>query len=246
MEYYSIIAEELKLQFNQVANACELLKNGATVPFLARYRKEATDSLDEVQLRAIQDKMEYFNILDQRKATIIRRIESQNKLTPELRKIVEDASDRAYLEDVYLPFKPKKQTRANIAKEAGLEPLAKILIIQDYKNSEEIAVPFINPEKKVNSAFDAVNGALDILAEELSENADIKAHIRRRESSKAVVVSEVSAKFKGKASKYEMYYEFKEKLKNLPSHRILALRRGEKEKIKKQQSRWMTTIILNI
>jgi uncharacterized protein len=230
VDYFGIISDDLKVKKEQVANTFELLKNGATIPFISRYRKEKTGSLDEEQLRIIQEKCEYFSELEERKASVIRRIEAQNKLTPELRQHIEAATQRVRVEDLYLPYKFKKQTRAGAAREAGLEPLARILEKQETSGEPEaLAKPYVNADKGIKTEKEAVKGALDILAEELSENAGYREYIRSREKDRAILVSECREKFKGKPGKYETYYDFREKVSAMPSHRILAIRRGEKE-----------------
>ncbi|MFC1584706.1 Tex family protein [Fibrobacterota bacterium] len=230
VDYLEIIAGDLSIKKEQVANTYDLLKNGATIPFIARYRKEKTHSLDEEKLRIIQEKTEYFVELEERKISVIRRIEAQGKLTPELKADIEGARQKVLVEDLYQPYKFKKKSRAGAAREAGLEPLARIFEKQEAaEEPEALARPFCNSSKGIKIEADAIKGAMDILAEELSENAVIKERIRNSEKEKALLTGEVKEKFKDKPSKYEMYYHFSEKVKSLPSHRILGLRRAEKE-----------------
>ena len=229
VNYLKLIAAQLKVKDEQVANTHELLQNGATVPFMARYRKEKTGSLNEEQLRSIEELVEYYKELEARKVSVLRRIEAQKKLTPELKKLIDEATQKVQVEDLYLPYKFKKKNRASAAKEAGLEPLARVFQQMEPGDAEELAKAYISKEKGVKTVQDAIKGALDILAEEVAETAVWKEHIRKSEKEKSFLTSTVKKKFEGKPSKFEMYYEFKEKVSALPSHRILALRRGEKE-----------------
>ncbi len=233
MDYNGIIAKELSIQTQQVDQVVELLKGGATIPFIARYRKEKTGSLDEVKLQSISERVEYFDELDTRKSTVLKTIDGQKKLTPELKEKIEKVTEKVVLEDLYLPYKPKRQTKATVAKNAGLEPLADILQQQDKLLTDEVIAPYLSEEKEIKSNEDAIKGAKDILAERISENAEYKAYIRKREQDLALLVSVVTDAHKKKRSKYEMYYDYKEKQSVIPSHRILAIRRGEKEGILK-------------
>jgi uncharacterized protein len=230
------IAQETKLRPEQVRNTMALFDQGSTVPFIARYRKEQTESLDEVGIRAIEERYAYFKDLVERKETVLKSIEAQGKLTPELKAKIERTVSKTELEDLYLPYKPKRRTRAMAAKEAGLEPLARILEAQDAgalagQTPEQLAAPYINAEKKIDTATAALQGALDILAEELSENPDVRRQFRETALKHGLIVSKVRKEFEGKRTKFEMYYDFKEKVVQLPSHRILAMRRGEKENV---------------
>jgi uncharacterized protein len=179
-QLYEIIANELNLKVIQVRNTVELLNEDNTVPFIARYRKERTGSLDENQIRDIEERMRYLRALEDRKQTVLKSISEQGKLTPELKKQIENTTKLQELEDLYLPYKPKKRTRATAAREKGLEPLAQIMLAQELITGDplEIAVEYLNPEKGVVSAEDALTGAADILAEIFSENAAIRKTIR--------------------------------------------------------------------
>ncbi len=234
MNIIETLAAETKLQPEQVRNTLTLFDQGSTVPFITRYRKEATGSLDETQIRLLEERYAYFKELEERKQTVIGTIEAQGKLTPELRKKIEETISRAELEDLYLPYKPKRRTRAMAAKEAGLEPLARILEAQEpqgEKTPEQIAAPFVNPQKNVADASAALQGALDILAEELSENPEVRAQLRDIALKQGLLTAQARKEWEGKRSKFETYYSFREKVKQLPSHRILAMRRGEKEEV---------------
>lgn len=228
-DLFALIADELKLKIFQVVNTVELLDTGSTVPFIARYRKEATGMLDEDQIRAIRERMKYLRMLEERKQTILHSIEEQGKLTPELAVKIKATMKLQELEDLYLPYKPKKRTRATVAKEKGLEPLALILLEQKIETGtpEKYAVQFIDPEKGVESAEEALAGAGDIVAETISDDSEVRKIIRdftRRTGSLSSVAKKPEEK-----SEYENYYEFREPVKRLVPHRILAINRGEKE-----------------
>lgn len=216
-----------------VANTIELLKGGATIPFIARYRKEQTGGLDETVIRKIADRLEYYQQLRERKDSILKSIESQGKLTEDLKKQIVECIDRAALEDIYLPYKPKHKTRASIAKEKGLEPLANIMMTEKpgTKSKEELVSPFINAEKGVESFEKAVRGAQDIMAERISDDAGIRGWVRTITANKGILKSIVMPDFKDVQTKYNNYYDISEPLKTVPSHRILAIRRGNKEDI---------------
>ncbi len=224
-----LIADELGLNVVQVVNTVELLDEGNTVPFVARYRKEKTGSLDENDIRNIEERIKYLRTLEDRKKTIIKSIDEQGKLTDELKKQINATFKMQELEDLYLPYRPKKRTRATMAKEKGLEPLAQIILQQDRldKNRLEIAADFINPEHDVADAESALAGARDIIAEIFSENADIRKRIREFTMKKAFIAS----KAKGKDSDriYELYFDFSEPINRVAAHRMLAINRGEKE-----------------
>jgi uncharacterized protein len=228
-QLFKIISEELDIKLIQVRNTISLLDENNTVPFIARYRKEATGSLDEEQIRAVQERIEYLRGLEARKETILTSIEEQGKLTPELKAKIEKAMKMQELEDLYLPYRPKKRTRATIAKEKGLEPLATVVLMQELTDGDPLAVAaeFVNPEKEVATAEEALAGACDIIAETISENADLRKEIRERTFSAGAVTS--SVKTSEASREYEMYFEYSEPLSKLPPHRILALNRGEKE-----------------
>jgi uncharacterized protein len=217
----------------QVDHTVELLQEGATVPFIARYRKEQTGELDEVQIRTIEEQFTYFSELEERRITVLKSIEEQGKLTPELRERIEATRQKTELEDLYLPYKPKRRTKATIARERGLEPLADIVAAQDLTTGtpEDAAGPFINPEKEVPDAAAALEGAGHILAERLSDNADARSMVRRLTREQGIMTARVAADFNNTVTKFEMYYDFQEPLTAVPSHRMLAMRRGEKEEV---------------
>lgn len=231
------IQEQLKNEFNlrefQVKNTIELIDGGNTIPFIARYRKEATGELSDEVLRDFYDRLIYLRKREERKEEIIRLIDEQGKLTDELKTQIEKAETMTEVEDLYRPYKQKKRTRATIAKEKGLEPLA--IIIKEQKNHSgdklEIASQFVNEEKGVSSSEDAINGALDIIAEEISDNADFRKEIRKITLDKGMLVSTASKP--EEKTVYEMYYDFSEPLSKIPSHRVLAINRGENEGVLK-------------
>jgi uncharacterized protein len=229
-DFYQIIAGELSLRAAQIANTVELLDSGNTVPFIARYRKEATAKLDEERIRAIEERIRYLRTLQERKETILHSIETQGKLTPELAARIENSLKLQEVEDLYLPYRPKKRTRATIAREKGLESLAQIILAQEITTGspEEVAQAFVDPEKGVNNPQEALQGALDIIAEIISDDADIRKVIRELIRQKGELVSE--ARESEKPSEYELYYHFAEPIKRLLPHRILAINRGEREK----------------
>src|SRR5512133_2359274 len=227
------IIEATSLKPFQVEHTVELLQEGATVPFIARYRKEQTGELDEVQIRTIEEQFTYFSELAERKITVLKSIEEQGKLTPELRQRIESSRQKTEIEDLYLPYKPKRRTKATIARERGLEPLADIMAAQELGSGtvEDAAGPFINPDQEVPDAAAALEGAGHILAERLSDNADARAMVRRLTNEQGIMTSRVAAAFKEQVTKFEMYYDYQEPLKAVPSHRMLAMRRGEKEEV---------------
>ena len=227
------IIEATGLKPFQVEHTVELLQEGATVPFIARYRKEHTGELDEVQIRLVEEQFTYFCELEERKITVLKSIEEQGKLTPELRERIESSRQKTEIEDLYLPYKPKRRTKATIARERGLEPLADIIAAQELSvgTAEEAALPFVDPGKDVPDAAAALEGAGHILAERLSDDADARAAVRRLTKEQGVMTSRVSADYKEQVTKYEMYYDFQEPLKAVPSHRMLAMRRGEKDEV---------------
>ncbi len=232
-DFYQIIASELHLKGFQVTNTIELLDNGNTVPFIARYRKEATGKLDEEQIRAIEERIKYLRMLEERKQTILKSITEQGKLTPELEEKIQNSLKLQEIEDLYLPYKPKKRTRATVAKEKGLEPLAILIMEQQIESGdpEAYATSYLNPEKEVNTAEDALAGAMDIVAEVVSEDAEVRKVIRNRTRQHGSLRSE--AKDPEQKSEYELYYEFREPIRQIVPHRILAINRGEKEDILK-------------
>ena len=222
------IATELNIKQSQVENTIKLIDDGNTIPFIARYRKEVTGNLSDETLREFGERLTYLRNLENRKEEITRLIDEQGKLTDELTQAIEKAEILSELEDIYRPYKQKKRTRATIAKEKGLEPLSNIIYMQsDKRDINEIAKQFIDPEKGVETIEDALNGAKDIIAENVADNADYRKKMKKLCNREAVVT--IKAKDENEKSPYEMYYNFNETLRTLPSHRILAINRGEKE-----------------
>ncbi|MBX6767095.1 MAG: RNA-binding transcriptional accessory protein, partial [Actinomadura rubrobrunea] len=225
------IAEELGVREGQVRVAIELLDGGATVPFIARYRKEATGALDDGQLRALEERLRYLRELDERRAAILESIESQGKLTDELRAQIMAAESKARLEDIYLPYKPKRRTKAQIAREAGLEPLADLLLNDPANDPQEAAAAYVDPDKGVADAAAALEGARAILVERFAEDADLIGALRERMWERGRLVSKVREGKEEAGAKFADYFDFAEPLNELPSHRVLALFRGEKEEV---------------
>ena len=222
-----IVSERLGIAVDKVKNTVELLDGGATVPFIARYRKEATGSLDEVAIGEIKDLYEKLSALMLRKETIVATIEEQGKLTPELKKRIDACFDATELEDIYLPYRPKRRTRATIARERGLEPLADIIFAQKGGNVKTVAVKFIN--KEVPTADDAIAGACDIIAERVSEDENARTTVRRLFARRGMIVSKVVKGKEADGIKYSDYYEWSEPIARVTSHRLLAMMRGEEE-----------------
>jgi uncharacterized protein len=227
------IAQLLQVPMKGLVATIELLDEGGTVPFIARYRKEATGNLDEVQIRSIEEKLAYFRELEDRRATILASIEEQGKLTPELKARIEAAMEKSELEDLYLPYKPKRRTKATIAREKGLEPLAMHLWEQQPGNSPlaEFAAGFVNAEFGVATVDEALEGARHIIAEMISEHADIRKLLRQIMMAEGVIASRKIEDAEDAEQKFQMYYDYREPAKSIPSHRMLAIRRGESEKI---------------
>lgn len=226
------IAEELSIRESQVEATVKLIDEGNTIPFIARYRKEVTGNLSDETLRDLGERLTYLRNLEKRKEEIIRLIDEQGKLTDELTIKIASTMVLSELEDIYRPYKPKKRTRATIAKEKGLEPLANIIYLQTEKKSiYEIAKEYINEEKEVKTEEDAITGALDIIAENIADDADYRKKIKSFCFREAVI--ETKATKEDEKSPYEMYYDFKEPILRIPSHRILAINRGEKEEFLK-------------
>jgi protein Tex len=227
--YIQKIAEKLSFSLKQVNNIYGLQAEGATIPFMARYRKEATGNMDEVQINDVVEQIKYFTELDKRKETVLKTIEGLGKLTPELKGRIEGCYDATELEDIYLPYKPKRKTRATTAIEKGLEPLAKLLFEQGAGDPGEAAGPFVNDQ--VKDTKEALQGARDIIAEWISENEQARNKVRQLFTRDAVLSAKVitSKKDEEEAQKYRDYFEFSGTLADSPSHRILAIRRGEKE-----------------
>lgn len=228
-KYLSVIAQKLSLSLKQVNNVAVLQAEGATIPFMARYRKEATGNLDEVAINSIVEDIAYFTDLEKRKETVVKTIEGLGKLTPELKQKITDCINATELEDIYLPYKPKRKTRASQAIEKGLEPLADALFAQGKEDPQVLAAAFVKDE--VKDVKDALQGARDIIAERIAENQEARTAIRKQFEQHAVLVSRVltSKKEEAEAQKYRDYFEFSESLSKCPSHRMLAIRRGEKE-----------------
>jgi uncharacterized protein len=229
VKYIQKIAEKLSFSIKQITNIHQLQSEGATIPFMARYRKEATNNMDEVGIGQVVEQIAYFSELDKRKETVVKTIEGLGKLTPELRDRIENCYDATELEDIYLPYKPKRKTRATQAIEKGLEPLAKLIFEQDDVNLDEVAAKFIN--EQVKDIKEAMQGARDIIAEWVSENEQARNKVRQEFTESAKLSSKVlsSKKEEEEAQKYRDYFEFNENLADSPSHRILAIRRAEKE-----------------
>ena len=230
MDIMKKIAAELGVRANQVEAAVKLIDEGCTIPFIARYRKEATGALNDEQLRDLYDRLAYLRNLEEKKQTVLASIEEQGKLTEELRSQILAAETQVAVDDLYRPYRPKRRTRATIAKEKGLEPLANILMLQMLKTPVlEEAAQYVDPEKEVATPEEALAGAQDILAEFISDNADYRKHIRELTMKKGSLVS--AAKDPEAESVYEMYYDYNEPLAKAAGHRTLAINRGEKEKV---------------
>jgi len=225
------IAKKLKLDQKQVRATVALLDDDATVPFIARYRKEATGSLDEVAITAIRDSIAQLRALDKRREAILKSLEERELLTDELKEKIATAETMAVLEDIYLPFKPKRRTRATIAVERGLEPLAEIIFAQDDIDPFQEAEAFVNLEKEVESAEDALAGARDIIAGWINEDADARARLRDLFAKEGMIRSKVAPGKETEGARYADYFEWEEPIAKVPSHRLLAMRRGETEQI---------------
>lgn len=226
------IARELGIPQGKVQTTVGLLDEGNTIPFIARYRKEMTGELDENQLRQIEERLRYLRGLGERKREVLRLIAEQGKLTAELQLAIEQAAKMQEVEDLYRPYRQKRKTRASLAKERGLEPLASWILSQPSRGSlEEEAAPYVNPEREVNTPEEAVQGAMDILAEQFADDADIRSWVRKYTYDHAVLTTE--ARDPEQESVYEMYYAYQEPVRKLPPHRILAINRGEREEVLK-------------
>ncbi len=223
------IAKELGIEKWQVDNTIALIDEGNTIPFISRYRKEVTGSLNDEVLRAFDERLQYLRNMEERKQDVLRIIEEQGKLTPEIEEAVKNAEKLAEIEDIYRPFRPKRRTRATIAKEKGLEPLAEIIFAQELKEGDifAIASEYINEEKEVLTPEDAIAGAKDIIAEQISDNADFRKAIREKTFKDGVISSKATGE---EDSVYRNYYDFKEPATRVAPHRVLAIDRGEKEK----------------
>ncbi len=229
--HVSAISEELNIKISQVLSVAALLNEGATIPFIARYRKEATGSLDEVAITAIRDRLARLEELDSRREAVLKSLEQNGHLTDELREKVIAASTIAVLEDIYLPFRPKRRTKATIAREKGLEPLALIIFKQEGADPDKEAERFVDPEKGVENPEDALSGARDIIAEMVSEDQNARAALRNLFTAKGKFICKVATDKEQEGSKYRDYFDWEEQAANAPSHRILAMRRGEKEDV---------------
>lgn len=227
MSIKSIIASTLNIKESQVSKTVDLLESGATIPFISRYRKEVTGGLDEVQITAIKEQNDKLNELVKRRETILKSIEEQEKLTPELRNRIENCWNSSELEDIYLPYKPKRQTRAEIARKKGLEPLANIIMLQQRIDVQSKAQAFVKGD--VKDVKEAIAGACDIIAEQINEDEYARNSIRNLFQREAVLTSKVVKGKEEEGDKYRDYFDFSEKLNKVPSHRILAIRRGESE-----------------
>ena len=224
------LVEELSITPRQIMAVARLLSEGNTIPFIARYRKEVHGDLDEVQISKIQERLNYYKELEERRSTILHSIEEQGKLTEELTSKIRGCTTKTTLEDLYLPFKPKRRTRAMIAREKGLEELALVILGQSVTDQpDSAAARFVNEEKGVNNVAEALTFARDIVSEMISENAEVRGLVRQAFATEGVVVSEVVDPKPAEPTKFEQYYDFKEKVSSIPSHRFLAIRRGQTE-----------------
>ena len=229
MDIIQVLKEELNIGREQVEAAVKLIDEGNTIPFIARYRKEATGSLNDEVLRNLDERLRYLRNLEEKKEQVLASIRDQEKLTPELEAQIRSAVTLVAVEDLYRPYRPKRRTRATIAKERGLEPLADLIVVQKLRGSlEDEAAKYISEEKGVADAQEAIAGAMDIIAERISDNADYRTYIRKATFNEGMLQSE--AKDEKQESVYEMYYRYEEPVKKAAAHRVLALNRGEKEK----------------
>lgn len=230
MDIIKVLQEELQIGYKQAEAAVGLIDEGNTIPFIARYRKEATGSLNDEVLRNLDERLKYLRNLEEKKEQVISSIREQEKLTPELEKQILEAMTMVAVEDLYRPYRPKRRTRAMIAKEKGLEPLADLIWLQQLKEPvENLARAYVSEEKQVASEEEAIAGARDILAERISDQADYRSYIRKITMDRGMIAS--SAKDGEAQSVYEMYYQYEEMIKRCAGHRVLALNRGEKEKV---------------
>lgn len=227
--YFDKIAKQLNIGIKQVSATVALLTEGASIPFIARYRKEVTGNLDEVLLTDIRDKFQQLVELDKRRTTIIATLKELNKLTPELDTKIRMAETLTVLEDIYLPYKPKRKTKASVAKEKGLEPLAESIFLQENIHLETLAASYLNEELGVTTTKEALAGASDIIAEWVAEDAEVRNKMRRLFMTQAILTTKVISDKEEAGQKYKDYFDYSEKLKEIPSHRLLAIRRAEKE-----------------
>ena len=226
MDINKILKTEFNLKEEHINNTIKLIDEGNTIPFIARYRKEMTGAMSDVTLRELYDRLTYLRNLESRKEDVSRIIEEQGKLTDEITKKIVEAKTLQELEDIYAPFKQKKRTRATIAKEKGLEKLAMSILNEKIANIEIEAQKYINEEKDVNSVEDALKGSKDIIAETVSDDADVRKYIREFALREGVIITKNAT---DKKSVYDMYYDYSERVKNIAPHRTLAINRGEKE-----------------
>ncbi len=230
MDIFKILQEELQIGYKQVEAAVQLIDEGNTIPFIARYRKEATGSLNDEVLRNLDERLRYLRNLDEKKEQVLSTIRDQEKLTPELEKQIQAAMTMVALEDLYRPYRPKRRTRAMIAKERGLEPLADLILAQQAEEPlEKLAEGYVSEAREVPTAADAIAGAKDIIAERISDQADYRTYIRKVTTEQGMLRSQ--ARDEKAESVYEMYYQYEEPVKKCAGHRVLALNRGEKEKV---------------
>ncbi len=225
--FVSLLTDSLQISAKQIINTIQLLEDGSTIPFISRYRKEMTGELDEVQIGAIKDQYDKLLEIEKRKETILKTIEEQEKLTPEIRNRIEACWNATELEDIYLPYKPKRRTRAEIARENGLEPLARMIMKQNADNLDYLAKPYV--KDKIKTIDDALNGASDIIAEWINESEKARNVIRRIFTYEAIISSKIIKGKEEEAQKYRDYFDMSEKLSKCSSHRLLAMRRGESE-----------------
>ena len=227
--FSTIIAQELAIADQQVNAVATLLSDGASIPFIARYRKEATGSLDEVAVTAVRDRLQQLNDLRDRQEAILKSLKTHGHLTDELRQKVLEAPTMSVLEDIYLPYRPKRRTRATMAKEKGLEPLADLILEQTGLDPVQEAAAFVDPDKQIETVKDALAGARDIMAEIINENDVARSRLRNLFLTRATIASRVIAGMESSGTKFKDYFEWQEPIAKVPSHRLLAMRRGEKE-----------------
>ncbi len=227
MDIIATISKELGIRVTQTEAAVKLIDDGNTIPFIARYRKEATGSLDDEKLRQLGERLEFYRALEQRREDVKRLIAEQEKLTPEIEQAIDNASTLSELEDIYRPFRPKRRTRASVAAEAGLSPLAELMLEQSTEvDIVAEAQKYLNPEKKIETKEDALAGAMDIIAEKVSDSAEVRKYVREFTQKNGLLTTKAK---KEEDSVYRLYYDYSEPLSKMPSHRILAVNRGEKE-----------------
>ena len=231
MDIVQLLQTELGIKKQQVENTIKLIEEGNTIPFIARYRKELTGGLNDEVLRKFHERFTYLQNLEERKEQVIRLVDEQGKLTEELKNQIVQAATATEVEDLYLPYKVKKRTRATIAKEKGLEPLANIILEQVEKDIEGVAEQYVNEENGVANVKEALAGAMDILAELISDNATYRGYIRKVTFGEGMITTKVKDAEKDEKDVFAMYYDYSERVKTIPGHRTLAINRGENEKI---------------